>query len=91
MPRLPNSSPNSLVVEEVALDLVLEVLLPVEADRAGDVRLVVERRVLVDLDDADVLVLEVVLHPLGVDQYVLGVVRHVTSPPERNCLKVVGN
>ena len=42
-----------LGVEEVALDLVLEVLLPVEADRARDVRFGVERRVLVDLDDAD--------------------------------------
>ena len=39
--------------EEVALHLVLEVLLPVEADRAGDVRLGVEGRILIHLDDPD--------------------------------------
>ena len=39
--------------EEVAPDLVLEVALPVEPDRPGDVGLGVELRVLVDLDDAD--------------------------------------
>ena len=68
-----------LGAEEVALDLVLEVLLPVEADRARDVRLGVERRVLVDLDDADRIVVEVILEPLGVDQYVLRVVSHGQS------------
>ena len=57
-----------LRAEEVALDLVLKVLLPVEADRAGDVRLGVERGVLVDLDDPDRVVVEVVLDPLRVDQ-----------------------
>ena len=62
--------------EEVALDLVLQVGLPVESDRAGDVRLGVERRVLVDLDDADRVVVEVVLDPLGVDEDVLRVVGH---------------
>jgi hypothetical protein len=59
--------------EEVALDLVLEVLLPVEPDRAGDVRLGVERGVLVDLDDADRVVAQMVLDPLGLDQDVLRV------------------
>jgi hypothetical protein len=62
--------------EEVAPDGILQVLPPVEPDRAGDVGLGVERRVLVDLDDADAVVLEVVLDPLGVDQHVVGVVRH---------------
>ena len=62
--------------EEVALHLVLEVLLPVEADRARDVRLRVERRVLVHLDDPDRVVVEVVLDPLRVDQNVLRVVGH---------------
>ena len=42
-----------LRAEEVALDLVLEVLLPVEADGPGDVGLLVEAGVLIDLDDAD--------------------------------------
>ena len=76
MPREPNSSPKASGPEEVALDRVLEVLPPVEADRARDVRLGVERRVLVDLDDADGVVVEVVLHPLGVDEHVLRVVGH---------------
>ena len=62
--------------QEVALDLVLEVLLPVEADRAGDVRLGVEGGVLVDLDDADGLVAQMILDPLRVDQNVIGVFGH---------------
>jgi hypothetical protein len=40
------------------------------------VRLGVERRVLVDLDDADVRVVQVVLDPLRVDEHVVGVVSH---------------
>ena len=68
-----------LRAEEVALDLVLEVLLPVEADRAGDVRLGVERGVLVDLDDPDRVVVQVILDPLRVDQDVLRVVGHESS------------
>jgi hypothetical protein len=40
------------------------------------VRLGVERRVLVDLDDADRRIVEMLLDPLGLDQYVLGVVGH---------------
>jgi hypothetical protein len=65
--------------EEVALDLVLEVALPVEPDRARDVRLGVEGGVLVDLDDADGVVVQVVFDPLGVDQNVLRVVGHESS------------
>ena len=84
MPRLPNSSPNSAGPEEVALHLVLKVLLPVEADGAGDVRLGVEGRVLVDLDDPDRVIVEVVLHPLRVHEHVLGVVRHGSS----NCPEI---
>ena len=68
-----------LRAEEVALDLVLQVLLPVEADRAGNVRLGVERGVLVDLDDPDGIVVEVVLQPLRVDENVLRVVGHALS------------
>src|SRR4051794_32935065 len=64
--------------EEVAPDLVLQVLAPVEADRAGDVRVGVQRGVLVALNDADVLVVEALLEPLGVDQHVLGVISHVS-------------
>jgi hypothetical protein len=63
-------------VEEVAPDGILEVLAPVEADRARDVRLGVQRRVLVHLDDAHGGVLEMILHPLGVDEHVLRVAGH---------------
>ena len=65
--------------QEVALDLILEIPLPVEADRAGDVRLRVERGVLVDLHDADRVVAEVVLDPLRVDKYVVRVIAHLFS------------
>ena len=68
-----------LRAEEVALDLVLQVPLPVEPDRARDVRLGVEGGVLVDLDDADRVVVQVVLDPLGIDQDVLRVVGHESS------------
>ena len=76
IPRLPISSPKSSGAEEVALDLILQVRLPVEADRAGDVGLGVERRVLVDLDDPDGVVVEVVGDPVGLHQHVVCVVRH---------------
>jgi hypothetical protein len=36
----------------------------------------VERGVLIDLDDADVRVVEMILHPLGVDEHVLCVFSH---------------
>jgi hypothetical protein len=62
--------------EEVALDLVLQVLLPVEADGARDVRVGVERGVLVDLDDPNRVVFQMVLDPLGLDENVLRVVGH---------------
>ena len=62
--------------EEVALDLVLQVGLPVEPDRARDVGLRVQGGVLVDLDDADGVVVEVVLDPVGLDEHVLRVIGH---------------
>ena len=62
--------------QEIALHLVLEVLLPVEADRAGNVRLRVQRGILVDLHDPDRAVAQVVLDPLGVNEHVFGVVGH---------------
>jgi hypothetical protein len=65
-----------LGTEEVALDLVLQVLPPVEPDRAGDVRIGVERRVLVDLDDADRRVVQVLGQPVGLDEHVIRVVSH---------------
>jgi catechol 2,3-dioxygenase-like lactoylglutathione lyase family enzyme len=68
-----------LRAEEVPLDLVLQVLLPVEADRARDVGVGVQGRILVDLHDPDGVVVEAVLQPLGVDENVLRVVRHRAS------------
>jgi hypothetical protein len=60
-----------LGAEEVAGLLVLEVLLPVKADRAGDVGLGVEGGVLVDLDDLDVVVIEVRGDPVGLHEDVV--------------------
>jgi hypothetical protein len=68
-----------LRAEEVALHLVLELLLPVEADRTRDVRLRVQRGIFVDLDDPNGLVAQVILDPLRVNEHVLGVIRHVSS------------
>jgi hypothetical protein len=65
--------------EEVALHLILQVLLPVESDRARDVGLRVKPRVLVYLDDADRFVVEMVLDPLSVHQHVLRVVGHAIT------------
>ena len=64
MPREPNSSPKASGPRKSRLTWSCRSVLPVEADRAGDVRLGVERRVLVDLDDADRVVVEVLLDPL---------------------------
>ena len=55
--------------------------LPVEPDRARDVRLGVERGVLVDLDDPDPRVVEMILDPLGLDEYFVGVTGHRLQPP----------
>ena len=62
------------LVDEVAAYLVLEVGGPVELDRALDVALVVGGGVLVDLDEDDLRVIEMVLHPLGGDE--CGVAAH---------------
>ena len=73
-----------LRIQEVASHLVLEVLLPVKADGARDVRLRVEGGVLVNLDDADAVVIEVILHPLGADQDVVGIVAHVGASERKS-------
>ena len=57
-----------LLAHEVAADRVLQVLLPVQADRAPDVVLVVGGGVLVDLDEHHLRVVEVGLDPVGVDE-----------------------
>lgn len=62
--------------QEVAPDLVLKIGPPVESDRAGDVRLGIEGRVLVDLDDPYPGVAEMLLHPPRLDQDVFRVAGH---------------
>jgi hypothetical protein len=42
-------------------------------------RLGIERRVLVHLDDPDVVVLEVLFDPIGFDQHVVCVVGHLAA------------
>ncbi len=81
-PAAAHQLAEGLGVEEVALDLVLEVELPVEADRAGDVRLGVQRRVLVHLDDPDRVVIEVLGDPIGLHQHVV-CVAHPEPPRSR--------
>ena len=68
--------PELLRSEEVALYLILQIGSPVESDRPGDVRLFVERRVLIDFHDPDRVVSEPLLEPFGLDENVLCVISH---------------
>jgi hypothetical protein len=72
------------------LEIPLEILLPVEADRPRNMGLGVEGRVLVHLDDTDRVVVEMVLEPLGVDQYVLRIVSHDGPPRGANPYQLYG-
>ena len=58
---------------DVAADPVGELAGPVPADGAGKVALLVRGRVDVDLDEADVRIVEMGLGPFGVDEDVAGV------------------
>ena len=78
-----------LLLDQVALDRILEVVAPVQLDRARDVPLLVERRVLVDLGRHHVLVAQVLREPLGRDEnglLVSPVVSH-SAPPFLSFLK----
>ena len=57
--------------------MLLQIALPVEADGAGDVTLVIGGRVDVDLEDPDVRVGRVLGEPIGLDEDVLWVCGHV--------------
>src|SRR5205807_572593 len=56
-------------LDEVPLDRILEVVAPVELDRARDVATVVEIGVLVHLGDNDVSVLQVLGEPIRRDEH----------------------
>jgi hypothetical protein len=58
---------------DVATDAVGQLARPVPGDGAGDVALLVARRVDVDFNEADGRVVEVALGPVGVDEDVGGV------------------
>src|SRR5207248_2342098 len=60
-PAAPEQPPEVLGPQEVPLDLVLKIGLPVKADRPRDVRLSVEARVFIDLDDANAVVVQMLL------------------------------
>ncbi len=57
-------------VDEVPPNRILQVLLPVDLDRALDVALVIGAGVLVDLDEDDAIVTKVGLRPVSVYKYV---------------------
>ena len=65
MPLSDSSFENCCGVDEVALDRVLQIGLPVQLDRAGDVADVVGAGVLVDLDEDGVGRVEIALGPVG--------------------------
>ena len=71
-PRVGQQLAEVLARCDVAADPVGQLAGPVPADGARDVALLVGRGVDVDLDEADVRVVEVVLRPVGVDEGGLG-------------------
>ena len=72
------------LVLEVTPHIGVQVGAPVPAHRSTDMSLVVGRCVLVDLDQANAGIVEVLLDPIGGDQYVrLGVFPHGGPPSSR--------
>jgi hypothetical protein len=72
-PALAEELLEPLLLDEVALDGVLQVLLPVQLHRTGDVSVFVQIRVLVDLRHDDVLVVQVLRQPVRGDEHLLRV------------------
>ena len=68
MPFEPSSFAKRRAVDVVAQDRVVEVGVPVDLDRAGDVAGLVEQHVLVGFDDDEAGLTEVVGEPLGAHQ-----------------------
>ena len=81
-PTLAEDALEGLPVDDVALDRILEVLAPVELDRSGDVALLVEVGVLVDLGDDQAVVPEMLSRPVGRHEDGVGVsvLRHAEPP-----------
>src|SRR6267378_8398313 len=60
----------ALFRDDVSAHRIVDVLLPVDQDGPRDVpEVVVRRRIVIDLDDADVLIAQTSFHPARVDQY----------------------
>jgi hypothetical protein len=70
----------ALLVDEVAFHRVLQVVAPVQLERAGDVPVVVQARVLVHLGHDYRRAVEVLGEPLCRDEDVLCVLGHQRSP-----------
>jgi len=64
MPRFGEQLRELLLVNEIAAHRILQVLLPVQLDSAGNVPVVVGRGVLVDLDENRVGGIEIALGPV---------------------------
>jgi hypothetical protein len=79
-PAASHQLPEILGTEEVALDLVLQLVSPIEPDRPRYVRLRIEGRVLVHLDDPYRVVVKVLGDPVGLDEDVLRIVRQGAPP-----------
>src|SRR4029450_12059835 len=68
-----------LFVDEVAPNWILQILLPIQLDRARDVTTVVCSGVFIDLDKNDALIAGMLGDPISVDEYFLPA--HVVSSP----------
>ena len=86
MPRSDSRAEELPAVDEVAADLILQVLLPVELDGAGDGPPSSGRGVLVDLDEDGLVGGEVLPSPFGADQDVGACHGYVLSEDMRGLL-----
>ena len=81
--ELPHQLLELLLLDQIALDRILEVVAPVQLDGARNVPLLVQRGILVDLGRHHVLVDQMPREPVGRDEHrllVSAVVSHVAPP-----------
>ena len=77
MPLLAQRAAKCVFVDVVAVQLILQVGVPVDPHGAGDVSLLIEQNVFVRFDDADVRIVFVLVDPSGADQdFGMGVFWH---------------